>query len=1434
MKSNELIHFRSDLFFGGAVQLDWHESDRERAEFAAQNFVFHGPKYHGVVEKDNSGKNKLIDTATFTKRLLDTVVNNEKEEPISLAIAGYGSGKSHLGLTLATLLSTQNLEVKNKIISNIKSSDSEISLLIENTLKEVHKPFLVIIINGMKNFNLASELSRQSLSLIKQYNLDTKPLEDLWPRFKIANSFCQRNFDVRKDLFNKYFDNDESLELIKQLLELHDETIYEKVNKVYYQIVGSYINAQGQESPQDLIQTLSDSYCGHDNKFYGLTIFFDEFGRYLEFAAEKPQVAGDAAIQQLFEAIQNNKSTSSIVCFNQYELRTYLSRMSSDLQVTLQRYITRFDSAKKYYLSTNLETLFAHLIEKTDSSKITKYLSQPIFKNRLTKKKSILESSFRMKGNQTLWQDDGLFNKVIVQGCWPLDPLATWIVSNLDDILQNRSSIAIIKATLDKINLEIHDNEYSSISAVDLAKNGLIEEFIANEKQGYSTGESEICKSITEKIGHNISAIHNDLLLAVLLSNKLKTKSEDEAHRIILIASLMNSSVEIVKSSLDLLISEFGVLEWNSTQNKYDFIGDAIPRSKFLSFLNRQSIEIKQNQIEEVFANSGIEWCRVSPVKSSFSNIKKITTTEWEYKSKTTNLFLLSNDLVAEYKEWSSAFLPNEKRGIILYCYISMKTNSENASKAISDIVNEVCKTLHISHFPFPFIILPIHDTEGGVARLIAEYIVLTGNLDKNDLAKLRHFIEGHKLYLQEELPRLFNNLKTESAKKLIGHPLIQKEIDSKNLRRVSISLFDCIYNKIFSFNFDGFNTIKGNAAKDARELTIQLLTGQVSHDWVETKTSQFRNRFNNLLVSGPTNWDILDLQGHIRLYPNYEPVKILIKELETEIETNKEIDISKIIYKWLAPPYGMNIASAGLLLGVFLAPRMDSINILYNGDLINKSNWAQRIFKKNFIDLSELKKSKFKFIEEQDTNQWKKILEEWESVQNNRTKVEIEKNAYELETKIGQPPEALYYKWTLQIEKNMNVHDEINALVNKLNELEESYAYGLNKDNAEIIIHAANACYNKMNELEKSIPAKWDECEIIPFAEFQKRSNDGINEIFDIWLNNLYVGNVSQVEKFEKDKRKLCRYLQNIELFDLAHKLEIKIGLLTVNLNKQKKMSLIIDEAQKFQNTNYITDSTPMQNLSKIKSSALAIINDLKIKSSLDTSNKAPLQKIKEIQKGFVEKAEKQKKIQEEKLSTYYEKEKFTNSEKLEFALDELKHLKKIFIGRASDLEDIGNMIHQVELLLDAAKYILNNRNSFSLEDIGLNLNVLSKEYEQKIDSESEVIWDFKKTITPIFEETKAHICSVSRKWLENYKIDVSLIDDYSVGECKEKLRFFNNSPKYLTDDDYSIIQDWMALLQKQLRKNKLEAALNLYDELSEEQQQEFINRITNKVVEC
>lgn len=88
MKIQDILSFDKESYFNGAVQADWFYDER-KAQLISSSYVFHGPRYFGVGEKDiDSAQHKLLDTARFAELIADK--DKPKANNFIMTIAGYG------------------------------------------------------------------------------------------------------------------------------------------------------------------------------------------------------------------------------------------------------------------------------------------------------------------------------------------------------------------------------------------------------------------------------------------------------------------------------------------------------------------------------------------------------------------------------------------------------------------------------------------------------------------------------------------------------------------------------------------------------------------------------------------------------------------------------------------------------------------------------------------------------------------------------------------------------------------------------------------------------------------------------------------------------------------------------------------------------------------------------------------------------------------------------------------------------------------------------------------------------------------------------------------------------------------------------------------------------------------------------------------------
>lgn len=1018
----DMISFRGDKLFNGAVNVDWFVSNIQKSHEAAVCFVFHGPEYHGVDQKDLevASDHHLQDTVNFTRSIMYRCYGIE-DQPFTLAIAGYGTGKSHLALSLGMLLSHPVGNTANTILTNLEAADKSIGSEIRALVHEYNKPCLVVAINGMGNHDLTAEITRQMIEQIHSHKLETKVLDDLRPRFRNAATLVKMsNQSVIDDLLKEL--GKDSVDSILAPLEQHDESIYSQVH-TFFSSRGMPIQAIGGESIKDIINTATREYCGNGKPFSKFVILFDEFGRYMEFATIRSSIAGSGVLQDLFEAIQTNSEKACFIGFIQFELNTYLQRISQEYRNDIKRYITRYQSAKKAYLSTNLETLFASLLEKInpdilndwfDNEKERK-ISQEISKN--------LQSWFPLTRNHRLWREEESFHKMIRKGCWPLTPLATWLLVYLTAAgkhLQERSALTLLGEALNKTeNIDLPFDGSWSLSPVDLWSDALQEELIASEEQGQQGAITSSYATVISRHGTKLSTNQKRILKAIVIASKLGLTVPNRSDANKAIAQIVRQSLDEVEFGLRQLQSEQNVIDWDESFKAYDILGDAVPKTQFLAFLRQRIASAYDEETKTMlFAGKAGEWCELlSDLECDFSEQNRITTREWRYQKVVTNLQFLETQLKVATDRWLAAMSVDEPRGTIIYCYVPQNENPGETKDRIRKHIKGIGRSK--KQDDLPILVVLLCDEDGELGQALAEISILTDGLTDEDKARFGNLVPAHREKLRQEMESLIESMIKQR------HYVVSFQLsdDSQRLAKVGSEVFSKIYSKPINFPFDGFTTAHGNAADTCQQLTSELLNGVLDYDNVMAKSIKVKNRAVQVLKE---SWEIFTRSGSITNRPGHTVLRKLAVRWDSEIDTKSTpLDIGEMIDEMILPPYGANIASAGLALGVFISPRVEKLLVMIGEESYTVSQWLQNtIFKGKFLDINALRGVKLLSAGEI-SSEWETLLDEWEQVLSHIEKVECLKRGIQLKKKILIPP-AFQYRYAFLEQQSVQSNKEL------------------------------------------------------------------------------------------------------------------------------------------------------------------------------------------------------------------------------------------------------------------------------------------------------------------------------------------------------------------------------------------------------------------------
>ncbi|MCG5523610.1 hypothetical protein LRB11_01525 [Ectothiorhodospira haloalkaliphila] len=1172
----DVVKFRSDLFFEGAVQLRWVDEDHHRAQRAATHFVFHGPRYHAVRREDAGDGYILRDTASFSADLVEGLVDGEQRQgnPFSLAIAGYGSGKSHLAVTLAELLSAPSSSAAEQIIENVTSADVAEGARLAKSLNSLGKPLLVVPLDGMTNFNLGSALTRSVLVKLRAAGCDLSAIEELSPRFKAAEQFVVRNFSLRRADFCDVLPSSD-LDVIVALLREHDEATYGAVDAVFERANGTHIPVEGRESIQDLISTVTTVYCDSEGPFSGLVLLFDEFGRFLEYAAEQPRLAGDSALQQLFQGIQDSAGRAVFLGFIQYDIKAYVSRLDRRDLMHLQRYITRFETAHKSYLSTNLETLFAHLIQKKEPAFLKKYVSG----NELALVHHLLLQALPEAKMLPVWSELEQFRDVICAGCWPLDPLAVWFLTRQQDVVQSRSALNIVKAAIERVTEQpalTGAGRCLSISAADLLLTDMLSEFVSAEQARGGT-VAETLQSLLEERAAHLEPDDRRLLAAAAVLLKLRVRIPDQHlyERLISIASGLNG--ECLTQSLHRVVEILGVLEWNGDFGQYELIQDAATRGQFQRLLRSRIADPATKDVGSLYIAYARTLCNLQGVDPGFANSRGITTQDWRFEPIFSDSTTVDESIENAFKDWRYSADVNESKGRIIFTYVGAGQEIERVRSAVRAKFSSELSAYRVDQAPVWVSLLDDHD--GRLAKSLQTWWVLERGLTDEDKERYKRFVSA-----EAERTESLARSDAERALSARHHEVAGfKVAPGGRLSKVGQEIFSVVYPEVVPFHFDGFSTGTGagpTSKKDCLEIVRALVNGDADAEWIQSRVPRLRNRASQLLVH---DWQVIDRDGSLAVQPGNHQIANILEVLDEwhQADPGRALEDSK--RDLIAPPYGCNLASASLILGLFISRRWPRRRLLLNKESVLGSDWITKAFKTSDLDSKVLSQTTVAYIADDAQAHWMRLLERWRNATLHRERIAYREEARLLEHE-GVVPEECLYQYERLVDQANRSKQAVASFEARFEKIQRDLESKFNRDGSLSTLAVCDqliALYDEVNN------GAWDseEKESVEQLLFVVREYVGAEA--SRWIEREHCRSPQEVGDYRRKMEKATATLERLKLSELAGQVRMQKNqsIATVELRFKYQSALI--EAQQFANVTTIGPETPIVGLKGILAQA-------------------------------------------------------------------------------------------------------------------------------------------------------------------------------------------------------------------------------------------------------
>lgn len=1399
MLVRDIVKFNRENYYNGAIQTEWFYDD-DRVDGIARSYVFHGPKYYGVTSKDvAAGEHKLLDTASFTKIVSDKILN-KADNNFLLTIAGYGTGKSHLAVTLGSLFSG-NTKLRSAVISNLRSIDSDIA----DSIEKNDKRNLVIALNGMRNFNLDSEVLRCVRMELEKDGISDDVLKGLTKTYDVARYFVSSNFERCKEDFENAA-KEQGLSYTGKGLQDYiidnleaDSRALNVVNAVYLIVTGDSLHWDQGISAGDVITVACDKLCGNDKPYNKVLVLFDEFGRYIEYVAANPTIAGDASLQQIFEAIQTANGKAIFVGFIQYELEAYLSHIDKTANVI--RYVGRYSVSEKYYLSSNFETILANLLEKNKDGSFDRVIGRSLdrYENYHAKVKNAMKRWSGVKSLKNVWESEGLYRSIIMEGCFPMHPMTVWLLSNSSGWMQQRSTIAFCADMYDAVaENEIVDDWLPYVYPVDIVDSGIYSEMLSSEEKGLVKSQhcmlyNEICV----KVGDKLNVTEQQLLKAILITRIAGFSFYDKEDACLAFRYCSNLKEEEIKPALKNLEDRHGIIAYDDQAGTYDLIAEANGFNEFKRVYARYRTG-KPVDIEEADEDVLKSLMLLDPVDTAFGQENHISSIEWKFEKHLLNSTSITEGFLnAQIATLNAATSGDDVRGSLIYAYCS--EDSESEAKRLVELAKQtgIDKT--------PIIILLLDDADGEIVKALTIKSTLN-RFSVSDCERFSKHILSQKRKQDKAIIQKFNELVME--RQMISEDGVRSY--DKRLNALCTERFSEVYSTPVPFAFDGFENYKSAQAKKTFaticiKLFDQTLMNIQSYQALNTAD---KNRVQTCIsVGSKYSWQVFNDSCQL-VVPQNELLRKMFNEVDQAISDDGSYTVGRLFGKYLHAPYGMNAYSLTLFVIYFVQKQGNKLLCFLGNDRLNSQNLSNSILKDGKLKFSELQRVTIRKNLNADVDMVAELCNE--ILEN----TDVEKCGL-LRSRLDKVilAEGENGKNQMLIGQAKMRLDDGETISNKLAEKTDKIKQFLDDANAKLVIHKFIGVFEYVDEpsgiIEDGLPYVYGQDYIDTINTARKRIKNLMGETYSNALGALRCSDIIQLGSLQNTYKRVVKILTENGFKEQATAAEQRV-LQIVEETKaknqynqalgefEKEFALFgdvskidygecLDRIAKFEGWKKFFEDADMPKsikepliektqhiCRKIEERETELINAVShAEAEIDTA--ATLDDLADIRDNL------------EEYSGYHFEDDVTN--RIEAKIKEIDSI-------CAKIEDIPDSIDEIETLIGDVRC----ENTYDR----VYLNELNVEKEKLISDE--------------------------QLWIAKNLLPAEDVTDLNAQQCTAFIEKLQNVPAYSSKKTVQRVQNAISAIEGKLHECKVQGVLSLFNALSEEEKDEFLRLIEQR----
>ena len=391
-----------------------------------------GFQYSVNIGFDLNNEDKLknfIPTKSALGLLEETLISTlpASTDRARVLIGAYGKGKSHIMLTILSLLQKKDLILFGKLREKIRENP-RLSQLIANYYESDNR-ILPVVITG------SSTSLSQAFLLALQRTLSENDMLDVMPEtnYKAAAMTILRWRDAFPETYAKFITMiDTQPENFLGRLSDFDSQAYEAFEKIYPELTaGSLFNPF---LGFDVVDLYENAARGIRAKGYtGIYLVYDEFSKFLEANITNASVSDTKMLQDFAEKCnRSGELQMHIMLISHKEISNYIDKLPKQKVDGWRGVSERF---KHVHLNNNFSQTYeiiASVIQK--SSSWMEFCTQ---------------HEAELKGIHLIYENHPLFTDLretgfgqVLLGCYPLHPVSTFILPRLSEkVAQNERTL---------------------------------------------------------------------------------------------------------------------------------------------------------------------------------------------------------------------------------------------------------------------------------------------------------------------------------------------------------------------------------------------------------------------------------------------------------------------------------------------------------------------------------------------------------------------------------------------------------------------------------------------------------------------------------------------------------------------------------------------------------------------------------------------------------------------------------------------------------------------------------------------------------------------------------------------------------------------------------------------------------------------------------